>query len=266
MIRAALLYGCDKMLKVLVGVLISLIGLLIFENFIKNNWNYNDLDAFVKFLTCFGGIVTAWGVYWKWNDEKGRKFYEERIQKVYAPLTSVYIFQETYRGILQDVESVDISRENHPIFGDSKYQTHYKRNADGKTVFYETRENEEKKYMSRKIFLATCESTYLGLARPMLLTLISKYKFLLPYKEEHWEILLKNYPDIYSKVKTKYRETQIFNSKIYMECRGIDDELKKVERQLCEEIISGYNDSLEKLGLDKQKIDITQSDFIQSSD
>lgn len=236
----------------------------IFPYFVENGWAYYFFDSIIKAFTGIAALITAWGVYWKWNDEKRRKIYEERIQKVYAPLIKVLVYQESYRNILKNFISGDIDRENYPIFGDSKYEMYYKLDDEKKKTFDYICETKETIYMSRDKFLTAFEDADLGLARPSLLTLIARYKFLLPYKNDQWEELLADYPDINSTVKTQERTKMIQDSKIYIKFKIIDGEIKKVEKSLCEEIVNGYNDSLGRLGLDKQKIDLDAIDFIKN--
>ena len=78
---------------IIAGILIGIGSTFIILNFFQQYLNYQDLDIAVKFFSGLGVILTGWGVYWRWNDEKLRNLYERRMQEVYAPLYSIIIKQ-----------------------------------------------------------------------------------------------------------------------------------------------------------------------------
>ena len=93
---------------IIAGILIGIGSTFIILNFFQQYLNYQDLDIAVKFFSGLGVILTGWGVYWRWNDEKLRNLYERRMQEVYAPLYSIIIKQEVYRFLLKSqVKNID---------------------------------------------------------------------------------------------------------------------------------------------------------------
>ena len=80
---------------IILFVVLLLVGVYCFYN----AWMNVFFDVLIKAVSGIGTIVAAIFVYYKWQDEKNRKLYEESLANVYAPLVSILCQQETYRKI-----------------------------------------------------------------------------------------------------------------------------------------------------------------------
>jgi hypothetical protein len=178
-------------------------------------WIIDNTD-FLQFLVV---LVTAIGGYIKYRELKNREIYEKRLREVYAPLFQLIARQELLRKIV--FPHVDV--EEAPIISITHRTTNQKLNFGEKITL--TSESKESKIWSREEYINTVKGINSGLASPNLLTLISLYDAAV-YLEEN----TKKFSDIW--VKSTIIKT-------------------KIELDLYEEILKGYNECMRKLKLDK---------------
>lgn len=178
-------------------------------------WIIDNTD-FLQFLVV---LFTAIGGYLKYRESKNREIYEKRLKEVYAPLFQLIARQE----LLRKIALPNISVEEAPIISITKRITNQKLNFWGKITF--TSESKESKIWSREEYINTVKGINSGLASPSLLTLISLYEAAV-YLEDNTD----KFSDIW------YKSTIIKT---------------KIELDLYEEILKGYNECMRKLKLDK---------------
>ncbi|SEJ60107.1 hypothetical protein SAMN05660742_111112 [Propionispira arboris] len=244
-------------------IIISIIVLflfLLFEYYLKYILNYQDVDYLIKALAGFGAIGTAWGVYWKWNDEKTRQLYERRLQEVYAPLCKIIINQEEYRAVMVP----DADREKYPVLNITTKRIETKFEFKD-TVCKETTSVIDlgPGVVNNKDFFKVLEKSNYGLARPGLLILIARYALIIGIYEDFKDKLSRRFPK-YDDPATLTPEDKV---EINKSPEGVDllkvvKRRCQVERSLVTEIINGYNKTVKRLGLDDQKIDLDEETFL----
>lgn len=248
--------------KIIVGIIIFVVLTLVNIRF---GWSYYFFDLVIKLFTGLAAIATAWGVYWKWNDEKTRQLYERRLQEVYSPLCKLIIRQEEYRNILCQQYSRTLNRNDFPILTTVTRRKRFIINpeAEIKEIDIFTKETT---YVDRKNFLSILNESNCGLARPSLLALIAQYELLISLEKEKRKNLLEEYPDSGKiVVMTDKRKNEIESSFIGKECKLISIRRCSVEKEIVDEIIDGYNESVKKLDLDRKIINLDNPNFLEKT-
>jgi hypothetical protein len=174
-------------------------------------------SVIIGLLGLFGGILT-------YNYQKKKEFMERSLIEVYAPLYMLLCKQEKVREMFLPTSII----KEAPIITMTRKVT--EKNVDFKSgrvskVSYKKRE--EKGLIDRKDFINAFNETNKGLASPELLRLISEYEVLV-YLEEKLE-------------------------KDSDEWRKATEEKVNVEYLLLKEIVRGYEEYSNKLGVSKGK-------------
>ncbi len=241
----------------LIGILIGISGYFIVQKFVQNVFNYNDLDLIVKFLGCLGTIFAGLFVWWKWIDEKNRIWYEKRLREVYVPLLDVIIRQETYRGLFYK----SMTKDKVPIFyiKNTKYKSSF--GTDGiPTVVTEKNDG----IISLNNIKDTINNIDKSLAEPKLAVIINKYKLFIDLDEEFYSSTeYKHYESIKlsilsTKEEIQEEEERLRESPIGVRHSNIKKEKLKIEKELVDEIIKGYNKSIKKLGFSDELINLDE--------
>lgn len=170
-----------------------------------------DWDLVFKFFALIVSFLTIYLAIKKYQYEKNRDYYLKRLNEVYAPLYSIIIKQETFRGIYS---TINPAMKNPPIIFAESIKGHV--------------------YISFKDFENVIESINRGLARPRLLIIINQYKQLIDLRNYYSQ----NHSDPVSQNETTVR------GEIQKSIRFIEGELKN-------EIIEGYKESIRKLNLER---------------
>jgi hypothetical protein len=202
-------------------------------------FTYSDLDLIIKAISGIGTIIAGVVVYLKWQDEKTRQFYERRLQEVYAPLMFKLSYGEIYRSYLLNVlnrTDSDLQKNINPIV--AIFPLHSGQSFDD--------EQSNGKLGVLKLMKLKSQS---GLATPNLLKLTAKYDFLLNEQIQMRDDSLKKI----GRTQETPVETHVLQT--------IDPINIQIEKEIVYEIQDSYNKCIKKLGLDDQKIDITQEDF-----
>lgn len=219
--------------------------------YVNQYFNYQDLDLIIKFISGIGVIVAGVFVYIKWQDEKTRQFYERRLQKVYAPLVNTLIKQEAYRKYLKDTGLKGMSREEHPIIKTLNQRITI--GAENKVM--EIREDVPPVVLKKEDFVNAFTKVNWGLVAPSLLTVASEYEFALPYETKMWDTLRASHPQAI-RPDESFKETPA-----YKIAEEFTKKTKDIERKFIEEIVKGYNECIDRLELDAQKINLEKEDF-----
>jgi len=170
--------------------------------------------------TVITAILGAWATISKYFYEKNRQIYERRLNEVYAPLYGLVIKQEKFR----EMYLPNVTRQEAPIFTSENKSSKQTLSFNSSGMNVSSEETKEVGFFDRKKFITTLKETNQGLARPRLLELINQYD-LLVYLEETME-------------KGGDQWEKATSEKVI------------VEYGLTEEIISGYQATINKLGLD----------------
>ncbi|WP_196601015.1 hypothetical protein [Pectinatus frisingensis] len=229
-----------------IGFVLFIIFLFTMIYNINHGWSYFFFDLIIKLVSGIGTIIAAVFIYIKWKDEKTRKLYEQRLQDVYAPLMTLVIRQEEYRKI----DSPDLDRNRFPILTEiiTKYSQNMKFSSKGVSIT----NSETKKLpglVSRERFVEILDEKKYGLCRPQLLLYITNYKLILEIEEIKKKNLENKYPEFMHEKDFPKRD-EIERS---LQGRELSIVLKRrcqIECLLINEIISGYNNCIEKLELD----------------
>lgn len=177
----------------------------------------------ISLIGSLGALITVLFGVWKYYQDRNRSLYERRLNEVYAPLFGRLVKQETFRYLFMPERRF----EEYPIlaaftqptetklhFGEREVQLKPEPTGDKTTIF------------DRQDFLERLNQTTKGLARPTLLTLISQYEILVHVIEEKM-------------IDESNQRWDVFW-----------DHVMQVEKDLVDEIVDGYEESISKLGLD----------------
>lgn len=209
-----------------------------------NEWMNIFFDFLIKAISGIGTIVAAIFVYYKWQDEKNRKLYEESLTKVYAPLVSILCQQEIYRKI----HFPQYSFGELPIISIKETHTKIKmRFVTGEPLHYEKKEESHKGVLYREQFLEKFEEEdLLGLASPKLLKYISDYKMILQIEEDARKKVESKNP-YWQNNEEEYEIAM--NTEEGRELDKITTSRCDIERNLVKEIVSQYKRLTLKMGL-----------------
>lgn len=210
---------------------------------LENMPTYQILDLIIRLLSSIGALIAGTAVYWKWHEEKNRQIYESRLKEVYAPLMKLLIRQETFRKIYMP----DFSIEKAPILRVVK-TTESVTIKNGEMV---KEINETTGALDRELFIKELNKSNYGLARPNLLSLISQYEFLVEIENESRKVLQtiipRQMPEDVEEIKRIEELPQ------YKSFKSVAKSRTDIERKLVQEISSGYNETINKLGMDKSQ-------------
>lgn len=215
---------------------IILIGVLVFHLQLMSTGSlteYQVWDIITKLVAAIGTISAGLAVYWKFHEEKNRQIFERRLNEVYAPLMKLLLKQESYRAIMIP----GISMEDVPIFGITETTKHVK--FENMQLTVDSFKKEPGK-INRTELIDTMEKSNYGLARPALLKLISEYELLLSLEDE-WKEYLQPTVELQCEDKTTVA---------YQKYESIVSVRLATEHRLVKEIVEGYNDTVQSLGLD----------------
>lgn len=215
-------------------IFIVIFGFIIFIYEIShaNLLDYQYYDLIVKLFAGIGAILTAWGVYWKWNDEKTRKLYERRLQEVYAPLCGLVIKQEAYRYLVKNTDSDLIDKHSSPIFSVEQTITAITHNNTGTTVKKDSKYPDE--FPNIYSYFELINKLNMGLARPHLLILLEQARL---FQKVYNDNFIQKLP------------------------ADVSERHTKILCNLVEEIVNGYNDCISHLDLDVQKVNLDELSF-----
>ncbi|WP_461614359.1 hypothetical protein [Clostridium sp. Marseille-QA1073] len=203
---------------------------------VKTVLSYGTVIAVIKTILSSGAFVAAIVAGFKYYYEKNREMYIRRLDKVYAPLYSYIVKQETTRYLIKDsVGDKEADFENKPILTWERKIKKYNENLFTGEI---ANKQEESSYiLDRKYFIKICNDVDKGLMSPKLLNLINAYEILV-YLEENLE-----------------RGNSI------LELATVDK--VEIEKKIVTEVIKGYKDLVDKLKIDKSReaIDINSFDI-----
>jgi hypothetical protein len=226
---------------------------LFFEYYLKNFLNYQDLDCIIKAVTGLGAIGTAWGVYWKWNDEKTRQLYERRLQEVYAPFMKLLIRQETYRkdAKLPSIVKVLEDRNMSPFFRQTTSVTD-KKTGDIISI--------EKFSIINEGFFAILDKN--NLSKTSLLVVLEKYRLIWELAEKAEQALEEKFNGYEDKHADDPKlRCAINSSEEGKELMRLREKRHSLEKEIFDEIVNGYNECIKILKMDKQKINFDEENF-----
>lgn len=219
-------WGCNlwHRFKLTIGFLLGVIVSWIWK-YINWIFSYQDIDLIIKAVSGIGAIVAGIFVYVKWQDEKTRGLYEKRLQEVYAPLCGLLIKQETYRWMKKDIAPELNNRSEVPIL--TATQTRHTISISGGKLKTELEKLKPEELPNEESFLDLMSKINYGLARPSLLETMEITK-MLHYLKENDSTDIKN----------------------------VMKERVEIQKRLISEIVDGYNECIEKLGIDNQKVNL----------
>ena len=172
------------------------------------------LKSYGPLIIALVGIIIG---YFQFKKQINRTMYEKRLSEVYAPLIGVIVKQEFFRTW----EGVNISFKDAQIIELVNEKKIVKiENGNKKEVL------QEYKFIDRNHFIKTVSDINLGVATPKLIKAIKEFELIVDIQEKTTE------------------GSELF--KIASNNQG------KVELELLKEIINGYKDTVNKLGLDKK--------------
>lgn len=229
-----------KKIYIVLFIVLLLVGAYCF----CNGWMNTFFDLLIKAFSGVGTIVAAIFVYYKWQDEKNRKLYEESLTKVYAPLVSILCQQEIYRKI--NLSQYSFSEV--PIISIKETHVGIKmRFAINEPFNIERKEEHCNGILYREQFLEKFEEdNLLGLASPQLVKYISNYKIILQLEENASKRVESTNP-YWQKNKKAYEEAM--NTEDGKKLDKITTSRCEVERNLVREIVFQYKRLTLKMGL-----------------
>jgi hypothetical protein len=185
------------------------------------NWPiiFQGISSLSVIAALIGAVITVR----KYIYEKNRDIYIRRLNEVYAPLYGLIMKQEKFR----EIYIPNVPLEKAPILTSKTRTVKQTIDFSSGTITNTSEEKTAKGLLDRKAFLEVLNDTNKGLARPQLLKLIYEYDLIL-YMEENTE----EGSEYWEKATT---------------------EKVNIEQALVKEIIDGYEETIYKLGLDKQE-------------
>lgn len=232
-----------------IGIIIGMFLAILLNFYFADSISANSLDLLIKTLAIVAPIVSIIVLYEKWQDEKRRDVYLQRLKEVYVPLTCLLFRQELYRKF---IDNADNSKEKEPLLVD-KY-IDIEDTPDGiENVIIEGR------FLKAKEFLTACNESDFVLARPQLIKLITEYKLMLELERE------RSY-DVYEYVDPDFAKNLPYDCPAKYEKNSFVTELyahiekrRTLEKFLIEEIEEGYLATLKVLDLDPVPPDLFTS-------